>query len=188
MAAPNPHFEHLGENPGIGWIIESFLAPFDEEPPDDEVLSAAAEEAAAARIQAKVTAMRAALSWGLEALEDLNSDMMRPHNRLLVEGASESQIERSLHGAHGIYREVLHAIVKAHNEWHADNRGHFFPDTEDSSPEDGALVAAQRMLRHEPDTESDVSSNATQIFTPESSVATHIMTPEGSDEDMPQQA
>ena len=41
------------------------------------------------------------------------------------------------------------------------------------------------MLKHEPDTESDVS---TQVMTPESSVATHIMTPEGSDEDMPQQA
>ena len=90
-----------------------------------------------------------------------------------------------MHVAHGLNREVLHAIVKAHNEWHAHNRGHFFPDTDGSSPEDNALVAAQRMLKHEPDTESDVS---TQIFTPESSVATHIMTPEGSDEDMPQQA
>ena len=114
--------------------------------------------------------------------------MMLPHNRLIVEGANQYQMEGSLHVAHGLYRDVLHAIVKAHNEWHACNRGHFFPDTEDSSPEDGALVAAQRMLRHEPDTESDVSSNATQIFTPESSVATQIFTPEGSDEDMPQQA
>ena len=111
-------------------------------------------DAAAARIQAKVTAMRAALSWGLEALEDLNSDMMRPHNALIVEGASEFQMEGSLHDAHGLYREVLHAIVKAHNEWHACNRGHFSPDTDDSSPEDGALVAAERMLRHESDTES----------------------------------
>jgi hypothetical protein len=185
MAAPNPHFEHLGENPGIGWVMGSFLAPFDEDPPDDEVLSAAAEAAAAARIEAKVTAMRAALSYGVQALEDLNSDMLFPHGRLIVEGASESQIEGSLHVAHRLYREVLHAIVKAHNELHADNRGHFFPDTEDSSPEDGALVAAQRMLKHEPDTESDVS---TQIFTPESSVGTQIFTPEGSDEDMPQQA
>ena len=81
-----------------------------------------------------------------------------------------------MHVAHGLYREVLHAIVKAHNEWHADNRGHFFPDTEDSSPEDGALVAAQRMLRHEPDTDS----NATQIFNPDTSEPSA----EGSDEDM----
>ena len=155
---PNPA---LGDHPGIGWIVGSFLAPFDEDPPDDEVPNAAADEAAAARIQAKVTAMRAALSWGLEALEDLNSDMMRPHNALIVEGASEFQMEGSLHDAHGLYREVLHAIVKAHNEWHACNRGHFFPDTDDPSPEDGALVAAQRMLKHEPDTESDVS---TQVY------------------------
>ena len=77
-----------------------------------------------------------------------------------------------MHVAHGLYRDVLHAIVKAHNEWHACNRGHFFPDTEDSSPEDGALVAAQHMLRHEYDTESTVG---THIYTP---------TPEASDEDM----
>ena len=64
-------------------------------------------------------------------------------------------------------------FVKARNEWHAHNRGHFFPVTEDSSPEDGALVAAQHMLKHESDTESTVS---THIFEPD--------TPEGSDEDM----
>ena len=71
MAAPNPHFEHLGENPGIGWTIASFLAPFDEDPPDDEVLNAAADQAAAARVESKVAAimMRAALSWGVDALE-----------------------------------------------------------------------------------------------------------------------
>ena len=116
----NPHFAHLGDHPGIGWIAGSFLAPFDEDPPDDEVPNAAADEAAAARIQAKVTAMRAALSWGLAALEDLNS-------------------------------------------------------------EDGALVAAERMLRHESDTESESSapsSVATQIFNPDTS----------SDEDMPEHA
>ena len=31
---PNPA---LGDHPGIGWIVGSFLAPFDEDPPDDEV-------------------------------------------------------------------------------------------------------------------------------------------------------
>ena len=72
----------------------------------------------------------------------------------------------------------MHAIVKAHNEWHACNRGHFFPDTEDSSPEDGALVAAERMLRHESDTESSAPS----------SVATQIFNPDTSDEDMPEHA
>ena len=170
---PNPA---LGDHPGIGWIVGSFLAPFDEDPPDDEVPNAAADEAAAARIQAKVTAMRDALNWGVQALAELNDDLMFPHNELQVQGASPQQIEGSLHVAHGLYREVLHAIVKAHNEWHAHNRGHFFPDTEDSSPEDGALVAAQRMLRHEPDTDS----NATQIFIPDTSEPSA----DGSDEDM----
>ena len=81
-----------------------------------------------------------------------------------------------MHVAHGLYRDVLRAIVKAHNEWHACNRGHFFPDTEDSSPEDGALVAAQHMLKHESDTESESqisehTSGSTQIFEPDEEMA-----------------
>jgi hypothetical protein len=167
--AGNPHFAHLGEHPGIGPVMDYILAPFEEDPPENEVYDAAAGEAATARVEAKAAAMRAALSWGLVALEGLNSDMMLPHNRLIVEGANQDQMERSLHVAHGLYREVLHAIVKAHNEWHADNTGHFFPDTDDSSPEDGALVAAERMLRHESDTESNPSSVGTQIFNPDTS-------------------
>ena len=156
--------------------VRALLEPFAEDPPELEVYDRAAGEAATARVEAKAAAMRAALAFGVDALAELNADLIFVHERLIAEGADQDQMERSLHTAHSLYRDVLHAIVKARNEWHAHNRGHFFPDTEDSSPEDGALVAAQRMLRHE----SDTDSNATQIFNPDTSEPSA----EGSDEDM----
>jgi hypothetical protein len=104
----------------------------------------------------------------VDALADLNADLMFVHERLIAQGADQDQMERSLHASHSLYRDVLHAIVKARNEWHTDNRGHFFPHDEDSSPEDEALIAAEIMLKHESDNES-VDSNATQIFNPDTS-------------------
>ena len=175
---PNPEVEMPLYNPAA---VRALLEAFAEDPPELEVYDRASGEAATARVEAKAAAMRAALAFGVDALAELNADLIFVHERLIAEGADQDQMERSLHASHSLYRDVLHAIVKARNEWHAYNRGHFFPHTEDSSPVDEALVAAELMLAHESDTESSVHVG-THIFTPESSVGTHILTPEGSPE------
>ena len=162
---PNPELEMRVAYPTA---VRALLEPFAEDPPELEVYDRASGEAATARVEAKAAALRAALAFGVGALAELNSDVMFVRERLIAEGADQDQMERSLHLAHGLYREVLHAIVKARNEWHTHNRGHFFPHAEESSPEDEALIAAEFMLKHESDTES-VDSNATQIFNPDTS-------------------
>ena len=174
---PNPGLQMRVPNPTA---VRAFLEPFAEDPPELEVYDRASGEAATARVEAKAAAMRAALAFGVGALAELNTDVMFVRERLIAEGADQDQMERSLHLAHGLYREVLHAIVKARNEWHTHNRGHFFPHAEDSSPEDEDLVCAEVMLAHESDT--DNSSVGTQVMTPESSVATHVLTPDGPPE------
>jgi hypothetical protein len=168
---PNPELEMRVAYPAA---VRALVEPFAEDPPELEVYDGAAGEAATARVEAKAAAMRAALAFGVDALGELNADLMFVHERLIAEGADRDQMERSLHASHSLYRDVLHAIVKARNEWHTDNRGHFFPHDEDSSPEDEALIAAEFMLAHESDTESAPSSVATQVFNPDT-----------SDEDMP---
>ena len=169
---PNPGLEMRAAYPAA---VRALLEPFAEDPPELEVYDRAAGEAATARVEAKAAAMRAALAWGVDALADLNADWSFVHERLIAEGANQDQMEHSLHLSHSLYRDVLHAIVKARNEWHTHNRGHFFPHAEGSSPEDEALIAAEFLLKHESDTESAPSSVATQIFNPDTS----------SDEDMP---
>ena len=148
--------------------VRALLEPFAEDPPELEVYDRASGEAATARVEAKTAAMRAALAFGVDALAELNADLIFVQDRLIIEGADQDQMERSLITAHQLYRDVLHAIVHARNEWHIDNRGHFFPHADESSPEDEALVAAEIMLKHESDHES-VDSNATQIFIPDAS-------------------
>ena len=168
---PNPELEMPLYNPAA---VRAMLDVFAEDPPELEVYDRASGEAATARVEAKAAAMRAALAFGVGSLAELNTDVMFVRERLIAEGADQDQMERSLHLAHGLYREVLHAIVKARNEWHTHNRGHFFPHADDSSPEDEDLVCAEFMLAHESDTESAPSSVATQVFNPDT-----------SDEDMP---
>ena len=162
---PNPEVEMPLYNPAA---VRAMLDAFAEDPPELEVYDRASGEAATARVEAKTRAMRAALAMGVDALSDLNADMLFVHDRLITRGADQDQMERSLHLSQSLYRHVLHALVHARNEWHTHNRGHFFPREEDSSPEDEFLIAAEFMLKHESDTES-VDSNATQIFTPDPS-------------------
>ena len=162
---PNPEVEMPLYNPAA---VRAMLDTFAEDPPELEVYDRASGEAATARVEAKTRAMRAALAMGVDALSDLNADMLFVHDRLITRGADQDQMERSLHLSQSLYRHVLHALVHARNEWHTHNRGHFFPREEDSSPEDEFLIAAEFMLKHESDTES-VDSNATQIFTPDPS-------------------
>ena len=169
---PNPEVEMPLYNPAA---VRAMLDAFAEDPPELEVYDRASGEAATARVEAKSAAMRAALAFGVDALAELNADLIFVQDRLIIEGADQDQMERSLITAHQLYRDVLHAIVKARNEWHTHNRGHFFPHDEDSSPEDEALIAAEFMLKHESITESAPSSVATQVFNPDTS----------SDEDMP---
>ena len=166
---PNPEVEMPLYNPAA---VRAMLDVFAEDPPELEVYDRASGEAATARVEAKTRAMRAALAMGVDALSDLNADMLFVHDRLITRGADQDQMERSLHLSQSLYRHVLHALVHARNEWHTHNRGHFFPREEDSSPEDEFLIAAEFMLKHESDTESvqsAPSSVATQIFNPDTS-------------------
>ena len=137
---PNPELEMRVAYPTA---VRALLEPFAEDPPELEVYDRASGEAATARVEAKAAAMRAALAFGVDALAELNADLIFVQDRLIIEGADQDQMERSLITAHQLYRDVLHAIVHARNEWHTDNRGHFFPHADESSPEDEALVAAE---------------------------------------------